>query len=108
MIIIHQKYSLSDGVGLLLLCEAAGKPFHELVNSDFNADEGYKAAKALATIGVGKTQPVEWQDAGDSLGHPDLDGVHMPKGGVHDVNTLGGYLQYNEVYRLFCGSNSSS
>ncbi|KAF8484155.1 hypothetical protein JB92DRAFT_3031242, partial [Gautieria morchelliformis] len=83
MIIIHQKYGLSDGVGLLLLCEAVVKPFHELVNSDFNADEGCKAAKALcvnlyvtcnrqltsilqrATKGVGKTQPVEWQDAGD-------------------------------------------
>jgi hypothetical protein len=47
MIIIHQKYSLSDGVGLLLLCEAAVKPFHALVNSDFNADEGCKGAKAL-------------------------------------------------------------
>ncbi|KAF8525005.1 hypothetical protein JB92DRAFT_2702709, partial [Gautieria morchelliformis] len=88
--------------------EAAGKPFHELVNSDFNANEGCKAAKALCvnlyvawncrlTSILQKGHKRCWQDAGDGLGHPDLDGVHMPKGGVHDVNTLGGYLQYNEV-----------
>ena len=54
-------------------------------------------ARHRSTKGVGKSQPIEWQDAGVTLEYPDLAGVHMPKGGVHDVETTGGYLQYNEV-----------
>ncbi|KAF8588473.1 PARP-domain-containing protein [Ramaria rubella] len=87
---------LSGGVGLLLLCEAAVRPFHELKNADMNADQGCKAATALATKGLGMTQPVQWQDAGIALEYPELAGVHMPKGGGRGVNIGGLNLQYNE------------
>lgn len=107
-------------MGLLLLCEAAVKPFHERTEADYNADEACKGAKALwvnlssmpcgrqltflpyprATKGVGKTQPTDWQDAGVALGNPSLAGVYMPKGEGQDVGTSGGYLQYNEVRHI--------
>ncbi|KAF8525240.1 PARP-domain-containing protein [Hysterangium stoloniferum] len=88
--------SLSNDIGLLLLCEAAVRPFHELENADYNADQGCKSAKAMATKGIGRTQPVKWKDAGDALEHPELAGVYMPNGEGHPVNPAGAYLQYNE------------
>lgn len=41
-------HSLSDNIGLLLLCEAAVRPFLELKGADYNADQGCKTAKALS------------------------------------------------------------
>lgn len=37
---------LSDNTGLLLLCEVAAKPFHELTDASYDADQGCKRAKA--------------------------------------------------------------
>ena len=34
---------LSHNTGLLLLCEVAAKPFHELKDADYDADKGCKA-----------------------------------------------------------------
>ena len=33
-----------------------------------------------ATKGVGRTQPVNWKDAGEALGHDELKGCLMPNG----------------------------
>ncbi|KAJ7071556.1 poly polymerase catalytic domain-containing protein [Mycena amicta] len=91
---------LSHGTGVMLLCEVAAKPFHELVGSDYNADQGCKKAKKRATKGVGKTQPGDWKDAGKALGHDELIGCHMPEGPTKDIDVPGlngGWgLAYNE------------
>lgn len=83
---------------MLLLCEVAVKPWLELTDANYGADEYAKKAKKLyghsllphhdfhsqnlcrATKGVGRTQPVDWKDAGDALGHDDLKGCLMPNG----------------------------
>lgn len=39
--------SLSDSVGLLLLCEVAARPFHEETNANYNADQACKDNKKL-------------------------------------------------------------
>lgn len=75
----------------------AAKPFYEQVQANYDADQGCKAAGALCTKGLGRTQPGEWQDAGEALENAALKGCHMPKGPGKDVaDTQGGYLQYNE------------
>lgn len=51
-----------------------------------------------STKGVGRTQPVDWQDCAEALDNDALKGVVMPKGPGQDVAPPGGgYLQYNEV-----------
>ncbi|PPQ92485.1 LOW QUALITY PROTEIN: hypothetical protein CVT25_010430 [Psilocybe cyanescens] len=91
------EFSLSNGTGLLLLCEVAAKPFHELTNGSYNADEECKNAGKLATKGIGRTQPVAWKDAGMALNHVELSGCEMPAGPGQDVPGVPGlYLQYNE------------
>ena len=78
-----------------------------------------------ATKGLGRTQPADWQDAGDSLEHDDLKGCWMPKGtsifwlfeihansylagGLTDTQTGAG-LQYNEVsYSILCGHRTQT
>ncbi|KII86355.1 hypothetical protein PLICRDRAFT_164856 [Plicaturopsis crispa FD-325 SS-3] len=87
---------MSDNTGLLLLCEVAAKPFHEEMNSNYNADQACKANKKLVTKGCGRTQPAKWKDAGMSLGNPELAGCHMPDGPGQDMNGAGFALQYNE------------
>ncbi|KAF9485628.1 PARP-domain-containing protein [Pholiota conissans] len=89
---------LSGGTGLLLLCEVAAKPFHELIDSDYNADVACKKNNKLATKGIGRTQPLDWKDAGRALDHPELIGCDVPAGPGKDVAHLhpGVYLQYNE------------
>ncbi|EJD55242.1 PARP-domain-containing protein [Auricularia subglabra TFB-10046 SS5] len=87
---------LSNNTGLMLLCESAVEPFLELNDADYNADQACKSAKKVATKGIGRTQPVGWQDAGETLGWDDLKGCVMPKGQAEDVNPPGAYLQYNE------------
>jgi poly [ADP-ribose] polymerase len=51
------------------------------------------------TKGIGRTQPVKWQDAGDALDNDALKGCHMPAAPGEDVSAQnpGAYLQYNEV-----------
>ncbi|KJA17358.1 hypothetical protein HYPSUDRAFT_46567 [Hypholoma sublateritium FD-334 SS-4] len=87
---------LSNGTGLLLLCEVAAKPFHELTSASYNADVECAKNQKLATKGLGRTQPVDWKDAGRALNHPELIGCDMPAGPGKDVVPFGGYLQYNE------------
>ena len=53
-----------------------------------------------ATKGIGRTQPVNWKDAGEVLGNDALKGCHMPDGTAVDFNPAGAYLQYNEVCTL--------
>ncbi|KAG1828624.1 poly polymerase catalytic domain-containing protein [Suillus variegatus] len=88
--------SLSNKIGVLLLCEVAVKPFLEMNNANYNADEDCKKSIKLATKGVGMVQPTNWQDAGMALGHKELEGVHMPKGEASQVNPPGAFLMYNE------------
>ncbi|KAG2142574.1 poly polymerase catalytic domain-containing protein [Suillus cothurnatus] len=88
--------SLSNQIGVLLLCEVAVKPFLEMTNGNYNADEDCKKGKKLATKGVGITQPTKWQDAGLALGHKELEDVYMPKGEASVVNPPGAMLMYNE------------
>ncbi|EPS95706.1 hypothetical protein FOMPIDRAFT_1038418 [Fomitopsis schrenkii] len=87
---------LSDNTGVLLLCEVAAKPFFEQHDANYSADQACKAAGARCTKGLGRTQPADWQDAGDALENDALQGVHMPKGPGQDVPGFQGYLQYNE------------
>ncbi|KAI0089798.1 poly polymerase catalytic domain-containing protein [Irpex rosettiformis] len=87
---------LSNGIGLMLLCEVAAKPCHELIHSDYNADSGCKNAGKRVTKGVGRVQPSGWQDAGEALENDALKGVHMPKGLPSDMAQGNYSLYYNE------------
>ncbi|KAF8958954.1 poly polymerase catalytic domain-containing protein [Flammula alnicola] len=87
---------LSDGLGLLLLCEVAAKPFYELTDGSYDADRECKNNHKRSTKGIGRTQPVDWKDAGEALDHEDLVGCHMPAGPGRDVGPTNIYLQYNE------------
>ncbi|KAL1740847.1 PARP-1-like protein [Schizophyllum fasciatum] len=87
---------LSNGTGLLMLCEVAVKPFYERYDAEYDADKGCKKAKALATKGIGRTQPVNWKDAGKALDNPALHGCHMPDGQCRNDADPKAYLQYNE------------
>jgi len=80
----------------MLLCEVAAKPFFEQVHANCYADNDCEKAKALATKGLGRTQPKDWIDAGEALGHEELKGCWMPKDGLGDVSDSRLYLQYNE------------
>ncbi|KAG9103608.1 hypothetical protein FRC06_009618 [Ceratobasidium sp. 370] len=86
----------SKNIGILLLCEIAAKPCHELLNADYHADQTSKNNNAIATKGVGRTQPGEWQDCAEALGNEALKGVIMPKGELKQLDPPGAYLQYNE------------
>jgi poly [ADP-ribose] polymerase len=93
----------SDNTGLLLLCEAQlGDPMLELTNADYRAATRCKNGGHLATKGIGRTQPKEWEDAGKALGNVELTNVEMPKVSgkeatiAKDMNPPGTYLQYNE------------
>ena len=118
-VIYATSHSLTENIGLLLLCEVAAKPFFEQYGANYDADRDCKAAGARCaclvfactrpqlirpsfvtlrcTKGLGRTQPAEWQDAGDALENPQLKGYHMPKGPGRDVSDPKIYLQYNEV-----------
>jgi len=87
---------LSQNTGLLLLAEVAARPHYELCNAKYDADVDCKAKKALSTKGVGRVQPVDWQDCYEALDNEALKGVIMPKGLGQDLNPPGSYLQYNE------------
>ena len=67
---------MSNGVALLLLCEAElGSPMLELVHSSYNAGEDAKEKGMVATWGKGRTGPSKWKDAG--CVNPALAGVMM-------------------------------
>ncbi|KAG9223226.1 hypothetical protein CCMSSC00406_0000085 [Pleurotus cornucopiae] len=87
---------LSNNVGLLLLCEVAVKPFYERTDAQYDADIHCKSANARATKGIGKTQPLQWKDAGEALDNEELKGCHMPDSPGQNVDIPGVYLQYNE------------
>ncbi|KZV74744.1 Poly polymerase [Peniophora sp. CONT] len=87
---------LSNRYGLLLLCEAAVKPTFEQLNANSNAAEDCKKAGKMATHGLGRWQPSEWQDAGSALGNDSLLGVHMPKGPAKERTDKQYGLYYNE------------
>jgi poly [ADP-ribose] polymerase len=87
---------LSNGTGLLLLCEVAAKPFYERITAEYDADRNCKANNKRATKGLGRTQPVKWKDAGEALKNDSLLGCMMPDGPGQDMPSGGGYLQYNE------------
>ncbi|KAL5535104.1 hypothetical protein ACEPAF_3197 [Sanghuangporus sanghuang] len=86
----------SGNIGILLLCDVAAKPCHEMLDACYNADEECKKVGKLSTRGIGRTQPVDWQDAGEALDNDELKGCLMPKGPAKDLNPPGAYLQYNE------------
>lgn len=67
---------LSGKNGLILLCEAElGSPVHELLQGDSNAAEDSQKAGRISTLGIGRTIPTGWVDAG--IVHEDLKGVLM-------------------------------
>ncbi|ELU41787.1 PARP-1-like protein [Rhizoctonia solani AG-1 IA] len=84
-------------IGIMLLCEVAVKPYLELNDSDYYADQNSKNNGKIATKGVGQAQPGEWQDCSDALDREDLKGVVMPKGGLKQLKPPGAWLQYNEI-----------
>jgi hypothetical protein len=67
---------MSNGVALLLLCEAElGSPMQELVDASYTAGEDAKQKGMISTWGKGQTGPSKWKDAG--CVHPSLAGVMM-------------------------------
>ncbi|KAL8838167.1 MAG: hypothetical protein Q9176_005250 [Flavoplaca citrina] len=90
---------MSGSTGLLLLCEAElGKPMYEIPTGDSMAEEQAKKHKCISTLGVGRTAPRGWKDAG--FVHDSLEGVQIPdvsKGiGDNKAANANGYLMYNE------------
>ncbi|KAG8707140.1 hypothetical protein FRC09_002008 [Ceratobasidium sp. 395] len=77
----------SNGMGLLLLCEAVAQPFHEEYGFNFHADKTSKENGKVATKALGKLQHPEWKDAGEALGRPDMAGVLMPAGKAKDMSS---------------------
>ncbi|KAL8810323.1 MAG: hypothetical protein Q9200_002678 [Gallowayella weberi] len=90
---------ISGRTGLLLLCEAElGKPMYEIPTGDSMAEEQAKKHKCISTLGVGRTAPQGWTDAG--FIHDNLKGVQIPdvsKGiGDNKAANANGYLMHNE------------
>ncbi|KAK3636189.1 hypothetical protein LTR56_014352 [Elasticomyces elasticus] len=91
--------SSSGNTGLLLLCEAElGNPMYELMGGDSSAQEKSAEAGAIATLGLGRTVPQGWVDAGDVI-MPELKGVMIPDPDQEPGDQTqhpNAYLQYNE------------
>ncbi|KAL8710873.1 MAG: hypothetical protein Q9220_004677 [cf. Caloplaca sp. 1 TL-2023] len=90
---------MSGQTGLLLLIEAElGKPMYEIPTGNSGAEEEAKKLKCISTLGVGRTAPHGWTDAGTV--HESLEGVQIPdvsKGiGDNKAANANGYLMYNE------------
>ena len=67
---------MSGGTGLLLLCEAElGKPMYEIPTGDSGAREQAEKRGCKSTLGVGRTAPQGWTDAG--IIHDSLKGVQI-------------------------------
>ncbi|OAA55504.1 Poly(ADP-ribose) polymerase, catalytic domain protein [Niveomyces insectorum RCEF 264] len=68
--------SISGGTALLLLCEAKlGSPLQMLTAASYTAGEQAKEKGMHSTLGLGRTGPLAWKDAG--VIHQDLVGVKM-------------------------------
>ncbi|KAK5696206.1 hypothetical protein LTR97_008626 [Elasticomyces elasticus] len=91
--------SSSGNTGLLLLCEAElGNPMYELMGGNSSAQEKSAEAGAIATLGLGRTVPQGWVDAGDVI-MPELKGVMIPDPDQEPGDQTqhpNAYLQYNE------------
>ncbi|KAF8320542.1 poly polymerase catalytic domain-containing protein [Cantharellus anzutake] len=83
---------LSQSTGLLLLAEVIAKPFVELMDAKYDADTLCKNQGMRATKGIGRVQPVEWEDCAEVLGNPELKGIQMPKGKGREYNE---YIVYD-------------
>lgn len=60
----------------MLLCEAQlGNPMLELTNADYHAAENCKKNGSLTTLGLGRTVPQKWMDAGEV--NSNLKGIQM-------------------------------
>lgn len=80
-----------------MLCDVElGDPMLKLKNAEYNAGEYAKKEGKLATLGMGRTVPAGWKDAG--CVHPDLKGVLMPDttSSPGAATEDGLYLLYNE------------
>lgn len=67
---------MSGNTGLLLLIEAElGNPMYEIPTGDSMAEEQAKKHNCISTLGVGRTAPQGWMDAG--IIHESLKGVTM-------------------------------
>ncbi|KAL8852744.1 MAG: hypothetical protein Q9221_002374 [Calogaya cf. arnoldii] len=91
--------AMSGSTGLLLLCEAElGNPMYEIPTGDSMAEQQCKKHKCMSTLGVGRTAPQGWTDAG--FINENLEGVQIPdtsKGiGDNKAANANGYLMYNE------------
>lgn len=87
----------SGGTGLLLLCEVElGSPPLKLTEADFDAGETARRQGYISTLGVGRTAPNDWKDAGCL--HPDLRGIKMPDVSTEPgtTNESSASLFYNE------------
>ncbi|KAL8934170.1 MAG: hypothetical protein Q9211_005374 [Gyalolechia sp. 1 TL-2023] len=90
---------MSGNTGLLLLIEAElGRPMYEIPTGDSMAEQQAKKHNCISTLGVGRTAPQGWTDAG--LVNETLKGVTMPdveKGiGDNKAKNANGYLMHNE------------
>ncbi|KAL1897016.1 hypothetical protein Sste5346_004219 [Sporothrix stenoceras] len=88
---------ISNGTGLLLLCEAKlGDPMQKLTQASYSAGDDAKAQGLYSTLGQGRTAPPAWKDA--SAVHKDLAGVQMPdvSSPPTDTNVPNAGLYYNE------------
>ncbi|KAG8746593.1 hypothetical protein FRC10_004445 [Ceratobasidium sp. 414] len=77
----------SNGMGLLLLCEVVAQPFHEEYGFNFHADKTSKENGKVATKALGKLQHLDWKDAGEALGRPDMAGILMPTDKAKDMSS---------------------
>jgi poly [ADP-ribose] polymerase len=68
--------SMSGNVGLLLLCEVElSRPMYEIPTGNSNAQQEAERHNCISTMGVGRTVPQAWKDAG--CVHESLKGVLM-------------------------------
>ncbi|KAJ7454394.1 PARP-domain-containing protein [Mycena latifolia] len=92
---------LSDGAGLMLLCEVAAAPFFEQKDANSCADVDCAKAQQRSTKGLGRSAPASWTDAGAALRNEELRGCMMPAGPKR-LRTSQPALNHNEyiVYNL--------
>ncbi|KKA28450.1 hypothetical protein TD95_002582 [Thielaviopsis punctulata] len=86
----------SGGYALLLLCEAELGQMQKLVRADYNADKLAANTGSGSTLGMGRTGPTQWKDAG--CVHPSLAGISMPNTDLApgSTNVPDATLLYNE------------
>ncbi|KIK70344.1 hypothetical protein GYMLUDRAFT_183864 [Collybiopsis luxurians FD-317 M1] len=92
----YTYHHLSGGIGILVLCDVAVKPFYERYDAEYNADQSCKNSGKRATKGIGRSAPKNWKDAGKALNNEELNGCLMPDGPCGEENSPQFCLQYNE------------